>query len=82
MDNKETIIPTKEEIIKLLSVIIENNTTHMKTIGELLGMKLIDSILPKFENEPMWGYEGLCEFIRSYQINATDTLQDALDKLK
>lgn len=82
MNNNETIIPTKEEVIKLLSMIIEDKTTHTETIGGLLGMKRIDSILPKTENEPKWGYEGLCKFINLYQINTMDTLQDALDKLK
>ena len=82
MNNNKTIIPTKEEVIKLLSIIIEDKTIHMETIGELIVMKWTDSILPKIENEPMWGYEGLCKFINSYQINTKDTLKDALDKLK
>ena len=82
MNNNEIIIPTKEEVIKLLSTIIEDKTIHTETIGGLLGTKRIDSILPKTKNEPMWGYEGLYKFINSYQIKITDTLQDALDKLK
>lgn len=50
-------------------------------MGELLGIKLTDSLLPNMKTDPEWGYDGLKEFYKAYGINVTDTLKEALAKL-
>lgn len=82
MSDKKIIIPTKEEIIKMLEYSINNGAIHYETMGEILGTKMIDdSLLPDVKIGPEWGYEGLKEFYKMYGINVTDTLKEALAKL-
>ena len=80
MDNIK--MPTKEEVKKLLTLMINSPVVHEKTIGELLGLKLVDSLLPPMKSEPEWGYEGLREFFLMHNIAGNDTLGEALEKLQ
>ena len=82
MSDERIIVPTKEAVQKLLAYEIENKIVGIQTIGELLGMKLVDSLLPKIKGEPAWGYEGLRAFCVDNGINAKDTLEEALRKLQ
>ncbi len=78
---KNIVIPTKEEVKKLLNAIIDNQFIHEQTIGDLLGLKWVDSLMPKIKGEPEWGYEGLNQFFIDNDIATTCTLKEALDKL-
>lgn len=82
MTAEKIIMPSKEDVIRLLSFAAKDNITHMTTVNELLGMKLVDSWLPKTEAEPEWGFEGLKQFFMEHKIEGTDTFEDALLKLK
>lgn len=82
MSDKKTIVPSKEDVKKLLTFAMNDQITHMKTVGELLGMKLIDSLMPKIKGEPEWGYDGLKKFFDESGINSSDTFMEALEKLK
>jgi hypothetical protein len=81
MRKNKTIIPTKEEVISLLNVAKSDKIIHMKTVNELLGMKWVDSHIPKIKGEPEWGYEGLREFFISHSIDGSCTFEEALEKL-
>lgn len=74
--------PTKEEVKQLLALMINSPLVRMNTIGELLGLKLIDSLLPPMEGEPDWNYDGLKEFFAMYSISSSDTFSEALEKLQ
>lgn len=80
--DKKVIIPTKEEIIKMLEFALTSMTYKDETMGELLGMKWTDSLLPKMKNEPDWEYEGLREFYKIYNIELSDSIAQALAKIK
>ena len=82
MNEEIIIIPTKEEVKKMLEYAINSDIIHYETMGELLGIKLTDSLLPNMKTDPEWGYYGLKEFYKAYGINCTDTLAEALAKLK
>lgn len=82
MSEEKIIIPTKEEVKKMLEYAINSDIIHYETMGELLGIKLTDSLLPNVKLGPEWGYEGLQEFYKIYGINGADTLKEALAKLK
>ena len=76
-----TVVPTKEEVRNLLTLMIKSEFIHQKTIGELLGLKLTDSWIPKTKLEPQWGYEGLRKFFVDNNIEVTCTLEEALNKI-
>ena len=59
MSENKVIIPTKEEVVTLLHIAKNDKIIHMNTVNELLGMKWVDSLMPKIKGEPEWGYEGL-----------------------
>lgn len=82
MSDKKIIIPTKEEVKKMLEYAINSDIIPYETMGELLGMKWTDSLLSNVKIGPEWGYDGLLEFYKIYGINGTDTFKDALAKLK
>lgn len=82
MSDEKIIVPPKEAVQKLLAYEIENKIVGIQTIGELLGMKFVDSLLPKIKGEPAWGYEGLRVFCADNGIEAKDTLEEALRKLQ
>ena len=82
MSEKKVVMPTKEEIKKMLEYAINGDIIHYDTMGELLGMKWTDSLLPNVNIGPQWGYEGLKEFYKAYGINCTGILAEALAKLK
>lgn len=82
MDGTNVGLPTKEEMIRLLKVASDEKLCHLETVGELLGMKLIDSLLPKSSLEPDWNYEGLRLFLMEHGIDSTDTILEALAKLQ
>lgn len=82
MSEEKIVIPTKEEIKKMLEYAINSDIIHYDTMGELLGMKWTDSLLPNVNIDPQWGYEGLKEFYKAYGVNCADTLAEALAKLK
>lgn len=75
------IMPTEKEVKKLLVLMIENEFIHEQTVGDLLGLKWVDSLTPKIKGEPEWGYEGLNQFFIDNDIASTCTLKEALDKL-
>lgn len=81
MSEKKVIIPTKEEVVTLLNVAKNDKIIHMKTVNELLGMKWVDSLMPKIKGEPEWGYEGLREFFIIHSIDGSCTFEEALEKL-
>ena len=82
MDNTNITIPSEEEIKKLLEIALKSEFIHMETVGELLGMKWCDSLLPKLKDEPKWDYKGLWTFLSDHGIETTDSLKTALKKLK
>ena len=82
MDSEKTAIPSKEEVITLLTTVLNNRTFSTQTIGGLLGMKQVDSWLPKTQNEPKWGYEGLKQFFKDNGIHYSYTLKETLKALK
>ena len=82
MSDEKIIVPTKEAVQNMLAYEIENKIVGIQTIGELLGMKLVDSLLPKIKGEPAWGHEGLRAFCVDNGIDANDTLEEALRKLQ
>lgn len=77
----EIIVPTKTEVKKLLTLMISRDFIKAQTVGELLGLKWVDSLMPKIKGEPEWGYEGLNQFFIDNDIAPTCTLKEALDKL-
>lgn len=82
MSDKAIAIPSKAEVEKLIKIAMNDKIIHMESAGELLGMKWVDSLLPKFKDEPEWGYEGLKKFFIDHGIESTDSFKEALDKLK
>ena len=48
---------------------------------KLLGMKLVDSVLPKTEWEPEWSYEGLKEFFSNHSIDSSCAIEEVLKEL-
>lgn len=82
MSVEKMILPSKGEVIKLLAIAMNDQTIHMQTIGELLGMKWADSLLPKIKGEPEWGCDELKKFFDEAGINGSDTFVEALEKLK
>lgn len=82
MSDKAIAIPSKAEVKKLIKIAMNDKIIHMESAGELLGMKWVDSLLPKFKDEPEWGYEGLKKFFIDHGIESTDSFKEALDKLK
>ena len=82
MAEEHIVVPTKDQVKVLLNVALQTcKIDHIDTIGALLGMKLVDSFLPKFPNEPEWGYEGLKKFCEDNGLDNSDTLIEALQKL-
>lgn len=51
----EIIVPTKTEVKKLLTLMISRDFIKEQTVGELLGLKWVDSLMPKIKGEPEWG---------------------------
>lgn len=82
MSKEKFIVPSTEEIKKLLSVATNDAAMADKTIGALLGMKLVDSFLPKVKGEPDWDYKGLKQFFHENGIETSDTFAEAMNKLK
>ena len=82
MNENNVMIPTKEEVITLLTIAMNDKIIHIKTISELLGMKWVDSLMPKIKDEPEWGYEGLREFFINCSIDFSCTFEEALKILK
>lgn len=82
MSDKTIAIPSEAEVKKLLEIAMNDKIIHMESVGELLGMKWVDSLLPKIKDEPEWGYEGLKKFFIDHEIEGTDSFKEALDKLK
>lgn len=82
MNDNKIVVPTKEEVKKLIRIAMDDSIIHIQTIGELLGMKLVDSLLPIIKGEPEWGFDGLKVFFNEQGINGTDTFEEALKKLK
>lgn len=82
MIDKSVAIPSKVEVEKLLEIAMNDKIINMETIGELLGMKWVDSLMPKIKGEPEWGYEGLKIFFIEHSIEGSDSFKNALDKLK
>ena len=81
MNKKEVIMPTKEEVIKLLEVAKNDDIIPIHSIGELIGMKWVDGLLPKIEGAPAWGYDGLVKFFKDYGIDNNDSFEEALKKI-
>ena len=81
MSENKVILPTKEEVITLLTIAKNDKINHMQTVSELLGMKWVDSLIPKIKGEPEWGYEGLREFFVNHSIDGSCTFREALEKL-
>ena len=83
MSEEKIIIPTKEEVKKMLEHAINSDIIHYETMGEMLGTRMIeDALLPNVKIGPECGYECLKDFYKAYGINCTDTLAEALAKLK
>lgn len=82
MNTEKIVSPTTDEVKKLLAVAINDKVIGEKTIGALLGMKLVESTMPKFNNEPDWDYKGLRQFFLEHGIESSDTIEEALKKLK
>ena len=82
MNGEEILIPTKEEVENLLRFAMDSKLVQIETIGELIGMKWSDSLMPKIKGEPDWDYEGLKQFFISNGIGSSDTFEVALEKLK
>lgn len=81
MSENKVIIPTKEEVIALLTVAKNDKIIRIQTVSELLGMKWLDSFIPKIKGEPEWGYEGLRKFFVNHSIDSSCTFGEALEKL-
>lgn len=81
MVENEIVFPTKDEVIKLLTIAKNDGIIHIKSVGELLGMKWLDSLMPKIKGEPEWGFEGLSRFFAACDIETSCSLEDALKKL-
>lgn len=81
MNKHNIIVPSKEEVQKLLQININSKLIKIDTVGELLGMKFVDSLLPKTQIEPEWGFDGLKLFFENHSINPSLSLQEALNKL-
>ena len=82
MAEEKIVIPTKAQVEALLQAAIKTqHIDHMKTMGDLLGMKWVDSLLPKLPIEPEWDYYGLRQFCDENGISNTDTCEQALEKL-
>lgn len=82
MSDKSVAIPSKAEVEKLLEIAMNDRIINIETIGELLGMKWVDSLMPKIKGEPEWGFEGLKIFFIEHGIEGADSFKKALDKLK
>lgn len=82
MKDNKVIIPSREEIIAMLEFAIKSDLITYQNIGEILDMKLIDDLLPKMKVGPQWGYEGFRIFCKENNLLPTDTLAEALKKLK
>ena len=82
MIDKSVAIPSKVEVEKLLEIAMNDKIINMETIGELLGMKWVDSLMPKIKGESEWDYEGLKIFFIEHSIEGSDSFKNALDKLK
>ena len=82
MKDNKVVIPTKEEIIVMLEFAIKSDLSTYQNIGEILGTKLVEDKLPKIKGEPQWGYEGFRIFCKENNLLPTDTLAEALKKLK
>lgn len=82
MSDKTIAIPSEAEVKKLLEIAMNDKIIHMESVGELLGMKWVDSLLPKIKGEPEWGYEGLKKFFNYHGIEGSDSFTEALGKLK
>ncbi len=78
MKDEKIIIPLKEEVKTLLGV-AKNN--RLSQIGDVLGMKLLDLQLPKFDGEPNWNFNGLRKFFEEFGIATSDTIDEAIVKL-
>lgn len=82
MSEQHIVIPSKEQILTLLhSIELHKDLMPTKTIGELIGMKWVDSLLPKIPIEPDWGYDGLVKFCADNGLERSDTIEDAIKKL-
>jgi len=81
MSSEKIIMPSKEDVRKLLMFAMNDKVTHMQTIGDILGMKWVDSLLPKIKGEPEWGYDGLKKFFDEAGMDGSDTIMEALEKL-
>ena len=79
--NNNIITPTKEEVIKLLKIAKNNTTIPLQTVGDLIGIKLVDSFMPKINGTPKWGAEGLVNFFNENAIEDSFSIEDALEKL-
>lgn len=82
MGNKTIAIPSEAEVKKLLEAVMKDKIIHIESVGELLGTKWVDSLLPKIDSEPKWGYDELKKFFIDHGIEGTSSLNEALDKLK
>ena len=82
MNKNEVIMPTKEDVIKLLMIAKDDNMIQSQTVGELLGMKMVDSFLPQIKSTPEWGFEGLSKFFNDYAIDDSFSIEEALERLK
>ena len=81
MNQKEVIIPTKDEVITLLTIAKDDYTMQLQSVGELLEMKLADSFIPKINGTPEWGFEGLSIFFNDYAIDDSFSIEEALERL-
>ena len=81
MSKNEVIIPTTAEVVTLLTIAKNDRIIDIQNIGELLGMKLGDSLLPKVEGVPAWGYDGLRAFFIEHSIDSSCDIEEALEKL-
>ena len=81
MSENKVIIPTKEEVITLLTVAKNDKIIRMQTVSEFLGTKWVDSFMPKIKGEPEWFYDGLREFFITHSIDGSYTIEEALEKL-
>lgn len=82
MSDKTIAIPSEAEVKKLLEIAMNDKNIHMESVGELLGMKWDDSLLPKIKGEPEWEYDGLKIFFIDHRIEDSDSFKEALEKLK
>jgi len=77
-ESEKKIILLESDVIKLLEVAKKNRTSK---IGELLGMKYLDKLLPRIKGEPDWGYDELEKFFTEHGIENSETIDEALTKL-